>query len=430
MVLSIPRRDAVDPLLAAAPVVERLVLPKGTDPWSFVAALPLSAPAWYWHDPDAGETLAAAFAIAAGTGEPQWDAWSELVSRIREQCDGAVRLWFGGARSGADRVAATMPADRAWMVPGLTVRRDQTGVAAWLCGDAETRRALRAICERASTGSDALEVVAETRWDEIATDSCADWNARVEAVRGAIRDGRLHKAVPSRRVWFRADRVDAMHAGLRARLRRTPDRVALLVEQESGLFAAATPETLFTVAADGTLRTHALAGTLAPGATIDAFLDNARLREEHELVVADICKVLESLGLAPQAATPRVRPAGAVCHLETPILAHGADRCTPQQLRNALHPTAAIVGAPRREAAAFIDALEPFSRGWFAAPFGWTDGGRNKAVIAIRSVWLDDSGAHALVGAGIVADSEPDLEWEETERKLDNMRQMIGMVNA
>lgn len=92
-----------------------------------------------------------------------------------------------------------------------------------------------------------------------------------------------------------------------------------------------------------------------------------------------------------------------------------------------LHPTPALGGAPQQKAVEVIRNIEPMSRGWYAAPAGWVDfGGNGEFAVAIRSGLIDSNEARLFAGCGIVADSDPMLEYEETQIKLKPMLSALG----
>jgi aminodeoxychorismate synthase component I len=81
----------------------------------------------------------------------------------------------------------------------------------------------------------------------------------------------------------------------------------------------------------------------------------------------------------------------------------------------ACFPGGSITGAPKRRAREIIAELEPEPRGLYTGAIGWLGfNGESQFNIAIRTVVIDDDCAHFQVGAGIVADSIPEREWEET----------------
>jgi para-aminobenzoate synthetase component 1 len=82
-------------------------------------------------------------------------------------------------------------------------------------------------------------------------------------------------------------------------------------------------------------------------------------------------------------------------------------------------PPASVTGAPKPRVMQAIEDLEPVRRGVYCGAIGWVDGDRGRAelAVAIRTFTIADGRTHLGVGGGIVADSQPDEEWVETELK-------------
>lgn len=253
------------------------------------------------------------------------------------------------------------------------------------------------------------------------------WGQRVARALERIHQGSLEKLVISRRLVFGPDHRPFSPWASAWQTGRSNGRTGFSVSTDGGhsMFIGATPETLLKVQ-DGAMTTHALAGTRAHSATLDDFLASSKLAKEHTLVadglVAKLGPRVTNVRLGPL----RVRRSGSVAHLETPLagdLRPGAD---PLQILSDLHPTAAIGGLPQRAAQQALRHIEPYSRGWFAAPLGWLAANGNlHSAIAIRSLWVSAERAVALAGAGIVRGSVAQEEWAETESKFDNMRAVI-----
>lgn len=262
---------------------------------------------------------------------------------------------------------------------------------------------------------------------ETPLDGLDTWRSRVGQAMAGIRQGSLEKLVISRRLAFGPNRepfspwASAWQTGLAS------GRTGFSISMDAGrsMFIGATPETLLKVQ-DGTMRTHALAGTRERSATLDEFLASSKLAEEHTLVSDGLVTKLKPLVRDIHPGPLRVRQSGSVAHLETPlsgVLRQGVD---PLQILSDLHPTAAIGGLPQREAQQALRHIEPYSRGWFAAPLGWlAANGNMHSAIAIRSLWVSAERAVALAGAGIVRGSVAEEEWAETESKFNNMRAVI-----
>lgn len=104
-----------------------------------------------------------------------------------------------------------------------------------------------------------------------------------------------------------------------------------------------------------------------------------------------------------------------VFHLVSTVegrLRPGVDHVTALR---ACFPGGSITGAPKKRAREIIAELEHFPRGLYTGAIGWFGfGGESQFNIAIRTVIVEEGRAHFHVGAGIVADSSPEKEWQET----------------
>lgn len=194
---------------------------------------------------------------------------------------------------------------------------------------------------------------------------------------------------------------------------------------DGGILLGASPERLLTVR-QGQLRSDALAGTAALGAAAEGLTASPKDRHEHELVVEAITAVLQQQGLSPRRPRhPRLARHGQLVHLHTPITAALGDR-HPLAVAEALHPTPAVAGLPRREAMGWLRHLEPFSRGRYAAPIGWIDSeGETELRVAIRSGVLRHDRLELTAGAGLVKGSEPERELQEIALKLGVLQQQF-----
>jgi len=93
----------------------------------------------------------------------------------------------------------------------------------------------------------------------------------------------------------------------------------------------------------------------------------------------------------------------------------------------ALHPTPALGGTPRDVAVALIRELESQPRGWYGSPVGWIDAeGNGLFAVAIRSAVSAGNLARLYAGAGIVADSQAESEWQETALKFRPLLDALG----
>jgi isochorismate synthase len=153
-----------------------------------------------------------------------------------------------------------------------------------------------------------------------------------------------------------------------------------------------------------------------------ALAGSAKDRHEHRLVIETMRAALEPLcDELNIAAEPQLSRTAAVWHLCTPISGRLRDKSTTAiDLALALHPTPAVGGVPTKAATELIAELEG-DRGFYAGAVGWCDAsGDGYWVVSIRCAQLsaDRRTALARAGGGIVAESDPDDEVEETTTKF------------
>jgi menaquinone-specific isochorismate synthase len=203
----------------------------------------------------------------------------------------------------------------------------------------------------------------------------------------------------------------------------------LIHHPEGETFLGSTPERLGTFR-NKLLLTDALAGSIQRGNTatedtvFEKYLSDSRKDlNEHNFVIKDIEERLKpyvnSLNRNPQ---PEIKKLSNVQHLYTPIRAKLKDDVNILTVIGQLHPTPAVGGYPWKDAAEYINELETFDRGWYAGPIGWFNArGDGEFAVAIRSGLFTETEAHFFAGCGIVSNSNPESEWEETNLKLKPM---------
>lgn len=273
---------------------------------------------------------------------------------------------------------------------------------------------------RNGTTSGSLQIMPATR-------AYQQWVDGVENARDLIRHGRFEKIVLARQLDIEADHALSPTLALNRLRRHYPDCYTFMVKPASGAaFLGCTPERLASFK-PGCVLTEGLAGSIPRGesASEDALLERELLNseknlKEHRFVV----KALEER-LAPYASriecpeSPGIKKLSNVQHLHTPITAWLKDTVEPAKILSRLHPTPAVGGFPKESALPFIRKLEHFDRGWYAGPVGWLNaGGGGEFAVAIRSGLMEARRARFFAGCGIVEDSDPRSEWEETKLKF------------
>jgi len=327
---------------------------------------------------------------------------------------------FPGGLFVLPEIQLSLTADGAWLTAAATGDRADERVRRRL--DLWERR-LDALPELARSTPPGIDV-------ENPTPSISGWRKQVRAAIEKISTGALRKVVLAQALAVDlAGPVDV--PGALTRLSDTyPGCHRFLFEPDGGgTFFGATPERLVTL--EGlTVRTEALAGSTGRGDTPaeDRWLaaelrDSEKDLHEHELVVEAIRDQLAPLAESVRTGNRTIRRLDTVQHLQTPIEATLTADEHVLSLVEALHPTPAVGGLPPDAAMETISETEAFDRGWYASPIGWLDqDGDGSFAVAIRSALAKDERATLFAGAGIVADSDPDEEWDELQLKYGPMR--------
>jgi menaquinone-specific isochorismate synthase len=192
-------------------------------------------------------------------------------------------------------------------------------------------------------------------------------------------------------------------------------------------FIGSSPETLVRVDA-GTVSARVLAGTISRGADAQADHDAAvalatstKDLDEHQYALTSVLTAL-----APHSSTlaasdqPFTLKLPNLWHLASDVAGTLSDGSTSLDLIAALHPTAAVAGAPTQAALDLIHELEPFDRGRYAGPVGWVGAnGDGEWAVALRSAHVSHTGrVTAYAGGGIVDGSVALRELAETKMKF------------
>ena len=267
----------------------------------------------------------------------------------------------------------------------------------------------------------------------------------VERAKDAIAAGEAIQVVLARRQSFdlppAADGSPIDGIGLYRALRRVNPSPYLFFTRTPGFeVVGASPELLVQVVGDR-MSTHPIAGTRPRGSTprrtsacADELRGDPKERAEHVMLVDlgrnDLGR-WRSPGPSPPASTWRSSATRTSSHLVSHVEARlRADLDALDALRS-VFPAGTLTGAPKIRAMQLIAAAEGERRGLYGGAVGYLgyDGNLDTAI-TIRSAVLKDGMAHVHTGAGIVARSVPEREFEETEHKAAALRRAIELAAA
>ena len=256
------------------------------------------------------------------------------------------------------------------------------------------------------------------------TDASPAWRALVERAVAEIRRGDIEKVVLAREERAPLPDLDVL-AAVRHLRDANPGAFIYAIWRADAVLLGASPELLVRVTGRD-VTTSVLAGSTRRGASAaedvalgQALAASGKDREEHAIVRRELEAALGAVCERVQVnARPDLVTLPHVQHLHTPVRARLRDGYGAFDVLERLHPTPAVGGAPRDRALAFIRRHEGIDRGWYAGPVGWADATRAEFAVALRCALVRDDAAHLYAGCGIVAQSDPDAEWEESQLKL------------
>ncbi|MFM7109203.1 MAG: anthranilate synthase component I [Planctomycetaceae bacterium] len=192
-------------------------------------------------------------------------------------------------------------------------------------------------------------------------------------------------------------------------------------------------------AVDGTVTVRPLAGTRRRGATpeedralAEDLLADPKERAEHVMLIDlgrnDVGRVA-AIGSVVLSDVMSIERYSHVMHLTSNVTGRLAPGLTAFDALRACLPAGTVSGAPKIRAMEIIDELEPVRRGPYAGAVGYVDfAGSMDTCIALRTIVVAGGKAHVQSGAGIVADSVPEKEFEETLNKARGMLVAIEMT--
>ncbi len=188
-----------------------------------------------------------------------------------------------------------------------------------------------------------------------------------------------------------------------------------------------------------TVTIRPIAGTRPRGATPEADVANERElladpkeRAEHVMLI-DLAR--NDIGRIAKTGTVKVTEAfgierySHVMHIVSNVEGTLKDGMTGLDVLRASFPAGTLSGAPKIRAMEIIDELEPVQRGVYGGAVGYLSfAGDMDVAIAIRTGVIKDQTLYVQAGAGVVADSVPELEWKETEAKARAVIRAAEMV--
>jgi anthranilate synthase component 1 len=266
----------------------------------------------------------------------------------------------------------------------------------------------------------------------------AAYHKAVERAKRYIFEGDIMQVVPSQRMTkpFRATPL-ALYRALRT---INPSPYMYYFDFDGFHVVGASPEILARLEGD-TVTVRPIAGTRRRGATAgeDAALEKELLADEKEraehLMLVDLGR--NDAGRVARTGSVRlteqmiVERYSHVMHIVSNVEGKLKPGLNAIDVLRATFPAGTVSGAPKVRAMEIIDELEPVKRGIYAGAVGYLGfHGNMDVAIALRTAVVKDGKLHVQAGGGIVADSQPAAEWQETQSKARALLRAAEMAES
>lgn len=197
--------------------------------------------------------------------------------------------------------------------------------------------------------------------------------------------------------------------------------IALFSTPHTGTWLTATPEILLEKSGNR-WHTIALAGTMRVG-NIEWSAKNI---EEQQLVAGYIRECIKSHTDTFNEEGPYAIRAGNLVHLRSDFTFALENDANIGELLSCLHPTPAVCGLPKEETYRFIKDNESVDRQYYSGFLGPVNiGSETRLYVTLRCMQIKGNNCTLYAGGGLLKDSEAENEWQETEAKMETMKNII-----
>ena len=232
-----------------------------------------------------------------------------------------------------------------------------------------------------------------------------------------LTDGTFDKIVLSRRKWYDGE-IDILKSFDKACKLYKDQTVALITTEMTGTWIVATPELLLSM--DGKIgSTMALAGTMSE----NEIEWSEKNRAEQRIVADYIGDTLRKCSETVMEERPRTVKAGKLLHLRSDFSFVSQRHWT--NIVDRLHPTPAVCGMPTKKVFAFITENEGYEREFYSGFFGLATEESCLLFVTLRCAQIAQNGYWLYAGGGLMAESDAESEWKETENKMETIRRCL-----
>ena len=267
---------------------------------------------------------------------------------------------------------------------------------------------------------------AEKNWDHMINDALSE-----------LRSGTVNKLVLSRAYSFKPDAAIIWSVLLNELSNRFPDCYLFLIKKNDSIFFGSSPE-MFLRVSDNIAEVESVAGSAPRGDKSESDVELEQLlrtseknHQEHLFVSKYISEILihysDNVRIIEE---KQIRKLDNIQHLITRISAQLNSKENLFELIDSLFPTPAVCGVPKEIAKDLIRKFELHDRGLYSGLIGLMDfDGNCEIAVSIRSALIRENKVTAFAGAGLVSNSDPEEEFNETTLKLNTILSLFSNEN-
>jgi anthranilate/para-aminobenzoate synthase component I len=219
--------------------------------------------------------------------------------------------------------------------------------------------------------------------------------------------------------------------------RISPAPYSALINSSEWAIASSSMEQLLAALPDGTISSKPIKGSIRRGedagadATLRRQLAESSKDQAENLMIVDLVRndlaQLATPGSVQVPALHAVESYAQIHHLVSTITATRAEDTSLREIILSLMPPGSMTGAPKRAAIARLAQLESQQRGAYAGALGWLQQETAELSVVIRTLVMEGERFEFQVGGGIVADSDPQAEWQESLLKARGIARLLGL---
>ncbi len=261
------------------------------------------------------------------------------------------------------------------------------------------------------------------------------WTKLTNSALSSIKKGKFEKLVTSRYCSVSTDKSISLTQLMHNLSTHYPCCTLISYQTENKTIVAASPERLLTLK-HNLIQSDAIGGTIPKKREDSSLLnfqantsENKKLLKEHQFISHDIYQRLNPFcNSLKMPFSPDIMMLHNMYHLESLIQGKLKHQYNIFDMLEVLHPTPAVAGVPAQKAKQWIIQHENYNRGWYCGAFGWVDSNLDGELSVMLRCALIDNNKNKIdlfAGAGLIAESNPQTEWQETETKMQTILDML-----